>query len=162
MTFFTEEQLATGGEFTAGTEMKPIPNGTSVKAMIDDIKNDDFEGARYINARWTVLAPEQYKGRKVFHKIRVYDEDKAKADKAKRMLVAIASNTGGGLLQVKGEPSDADLQTNLLNKPMVIKLGVWELPEQDKSGNWVMAVSGTQTPASEAPAAEAKSDEIPW
>ena len=155
MGFFNEDQLATGNNFEAGTSMEPIPEGTSVKAMIDDVKNDSYEGDRYINVRWTVLAPEAYSNRKVFQKIRVYDADEKKADKAKRMLVAIAANTGGGLLALAGEPTDADLQTNLLNKPMVIKLGVWNM--NDRTGNWIMAVSDGNKEVS-----SPNTDEAPW
>ena len=141
MTFFNEEQVNTGASFEAMTEMEPIPHGTSVKAMIDDAKMDEYDGERYINLRWTILAPESFNNRKIFHKVKVFNSDSKKADKAKRMLVAIDANAGGKLIAANQEPDDALLQQSLLNKPMVIKLGEWEIKEEDKRGNWVMAVS---------------------
>ena len=63
------------------------------------------------------------------------------------MLAAIAQNAGGKLfaaMQQNGEsePSYASLQT-LTNTPMVLKLDVWEMEVngQNKTGNWVQAVS---------------------
>jgi hypothetical protein len=118
--------------------MEPIPAGTQVKAAIDEVKFDSWEGDEYISARWTVLAPAEYKNRKVFQKLRVQDANSKKADKAKRMLAAIAVNAGGGLLKV-ADPNDADLQKHLMMKPMALKLDVWEI--NGNSGNWVMAVA---------------------
>src|SRR5690606_40361010 len=78
----------------------------------------------------------------------------------KRMLAAIASNAGGGLfnsMQQRGEdrPSDISL-AQLCNRPMVLKMGVWELDDKSKSGNWVQAVSpaksGSTQQAAPAPA----------
>lgn len=139
------EKLSNDGLFeSGGGDFDPIPAKTQVKAMIDEIKWDSYEGDRYINASWTVLAPEQYKNRKIFQKIRVEDGDSKKQDKAKRMLAAVAVNAGGGLLKVKGIPQDTDLQKHLTMKPMVIMLQVWKIKGDDgeeKSGNWISAVS---------------------
>ena len=134
----TSEKIDNTGNFESSNSMEPIPAGTQVKAAIDEVKFDSWEGDEYISARWTVLAPAEYKNRKVFQKIRVMDADKKKADKAKKMLAAIAVNAGGGLLKV-ASPGDADLQKHLMMKPMALKLDVWEI--KDKTGNWVMAVS---------------------
>src|SRR5690606_38972449 len=90
-----------------------------------------------------------------FQKVQAYEKDAAKADKAKRMLAAIASNAGGGLFSSMEQrqetmPSDMSL-AQLCNRPMVLKLGVWELDDKSKSGNWVQAVApakaGTASPA---------------
>lgn len=130
---------------TGGGDIEPIPAKTQVKAAIDEAKWDDYDGEEYISLRWTVLAPEQYKNRKIFQKVRVTDSDPKKADKAKNMLAAIATNAGGGLLKIDGVPSDMDLQANLLHKPMAILLQVWKIKDDqtgdEKSGNWVSAVS---------------------
>lgn len=160
MTFFNAEQANTGNKFEAGTTMEPIPEGTSVKAMVEDAKLDEYDGERYINLRWTVLAPETYNNRKVFQKVRVFDSDSKKADKAKRMLAAIDANCGGKLVAANQEPDDALLQQSLLNKPMVIKLGVWEI--EDKSGNWIMAVSATDAASAPTPTQAEPSEEMPF
>lgn len=138
------EKLNTTGEFKSGGDLEPIPAKTQVKAMIDEAKIDEYEGEQYINLSWTVLAPEQYKNRKIFQKVRVFDTDSKKQDKAKRMLAAIAVNAGGGLLKLKSEPTSEDLQKHLTMKPMAILLQVWRIKTDDgdeKSGNWISAVS---------------------
>lgn len=140
----TSEKLDTSGSFEASTSSEPIPAKTQVKAAIDEIKWDEWEGERYISGRWNVLHPAEYKGRKVFQKLKVEEADSKKADKAKRMLAAIAVNAGGGLLKLKSEPTDQDLQKHLMHKPMALLLDVWEI--NGKTGNWVQAVSPLKKP----------------
>lgn len=143
------------GKFEMGGDaLAPIPDGTSVLAIAEEAKNSEYQGDEYINIKWRVSKPQEYGNRVIFQKVRAYDKDAGKADKAKRMLAAIASNSGGGLfnsMQQRGEdrPSDISL-AQLCNRPMVLKLGVWELDDKSKSGNWVQAVApakaGTAAP----------------
>jgi hypothetical protein len=102
------KETAGTGEFDAGGgNLLPIPGETSVLAAIDEAKWDKTQdGDRFISLRWNVLAPDDYKGRKVFQKLWVLDADPrakadkvaAKRDKAKKMLGAIDTNCGGKLL----------------------------------------------------------------
>ena len=159
------------GTFSAGGgDMEPIPSDTQVKAACEEAKWDAYDGDEYVSLKWTVLAPAEYKNRKIFQKIRVMDGDTKKADKAKRMLAAIAANAGGGLLKVEGKPTDMDLQKNLAMKPMALTLQVWEIEKSDgtgkASGNWVQQVAPlkAQAPAQE-PAPAANNDlesELGW
>jgi hypothetical protein len=170
--------------------MEPIPDGSSVLAMIDEAKWDYKEGADFINLRWSVLAPEEYKNRKVFQKLWVTDNDpnardeKAaakKRDKARRMLAAIDANAGGKLTRKEGAPTDETLSSCLTNKPMTIKVMLWEMPDREKPGefirgNWIAAVAPKskgvdvkpQKPSVQRPAAQgnvdnsAIDDEIPF
>ena len=141
-----------------------IPDNTNCKACIEEIEWSEWEGDRYINARWTVLAGP-YKGRKVFQKIKVEDSDISRRDKAVRMLAAIDANAGGHLMKSGKEPTDNMLQKALCNKPMIIKVMVWEM--NGKSGNWVSLVAAldgdvkvTEEEEQEAPAAD--DEDIPW
>lgn len=130
-----------------------IPDNTDVMAFIDEIKWDDKDGNKYINARWRVVKPEAFKNRVVFQKLwpmgnnpQQSDPEKRKkqGDNAKRVLAAIDANAGGELMTINGVPSDEDLQRCLMQKMMVIKLKVWEMKGNDGSnmeGNWVCAVS---------------------
>lgn len=162
----------TGNEFeTGGGNIEPIPASTRLKAMIDDAKWDSFQGDEFINLRWTVLAPESYNNRKVFQKVRVLDQDTKKADKAKRMLAAIDANAGGQLAKKQDVPSDMDLASALMNKPMMIEVQVWEMTGDDgqkRSGNWVSKVapanssSGTEQHVNSAPSSEKEDDDIPF
>lgn len=148
----------TGKDFEVPSgDITPIPDGSSVMAMVEEAKWSTKDDARFIELKWGVVAPEAYKNRKVFHKLWVGDlepqtlvrgEDKAKAkrDKARRMLAAIDANAGGKLQQVDGVPSDDQLALHLCNKPMVITVKTWEIENRENgnmmSGNWVCAVSG--------------------
>lgn len=135
------------GEFdSGGGNFDPIPDGTKVRAIITESKWKEYQGARYINLQWQVVDGE-FKKRVIFQKVKVFENDAAKADRQKMMLAAIDANCGGKLALVDGEPDDMDLTKALTNKPMVIKLAVWDM--DGKTGNWVQAVeSGKAKPAS--------------
>ena len=69
-----------------------------------------------------------------------------------RFLAAIDANSGGELLQINGVPSDEDLQSNLMQKMMVWKVGKYEMEGDDgqkREGNYLMAVSGKDKGVSE-------------
>jgi len=144
-----------------GGNLPPIPAGTQLKAMIVEAKWDDGGqyNNRHIKLRWDVVDGE-YKKRVVFQKVQVCETDTNKRDKAIRMLAAIDANCGGKIMQLNAEPTDMDLMQNLCNKPMVIKVEVWEMENdqgQPMSGNWVQAVSSgrAQAPAQPAPQQQA-------
>jgi hypothetical protein len=122
--------------------------------MIDECKWEmKPTGEEFISARWTVLAPEEYKNRKVFHKLWVLDMDPSakdeasgikKRDKARKMLAAIDANAGGKLTAKPGRPTNDDL-LSLTNKPMVASMMIWSMPDTRNGGmmhgNWVSAVA---------------------
>jgi len=136
-----------GGNFT------PMPEGTQVLASIAEVEWTNYEGDTYISAQWDVLKPDEFNNRKVFQKIKVLDQDPKKAEKAKKMLAAIDKNASGGKLMALGKkPTDMDLIRNLVGKPMVLKLGVWEM--NDKSGNWVQCIAPKTPEPIPAPAAK--------
>ena len=135
--------------------MDPIPDDSSVLAMIDEAKWADKDDAQYVSLRWSVISPDEFKNRKVLQKLWVTDDDpmakdsdKAakKRDKARRMLAVIDANAGGKLVKLDGMPNDDDLTANLANKPMVIKVKIWSMPDRDQpgeviSGKWICAVA---------------------
>ena len=146
------KQNASGSYDAGGGNMTPIPNDTSVLAAIDEAKWDkDGVGNRFISLRWAVLQPEEFENRKVFQKLWVLDDEpKAKdpvkkRDKAKKMLGAIDMNAGGKLLAKPVMPTDESMTLHLTNKPMIIKVMVWNMRDSQtgdmNSGNWVGAVS---------------------
>lgn len=144
MSFFklSEGQLNTTGNYAVASDIEPMPKDTQVKSCIDEVKWDEYQGERYISIRWQVLAPKQYANRKIFQKLKVEQPDVKKRDKAIQMLAAIDSNCGGKLMSAGVEPTDASMQQNLLMKPMVLLLDVWDI--NDKKGNWVKAVSSSK------------------
>jgi len=147
---------STGTEYEVPSgNMDPIPEGSSVLAMIDEAKWEMKQtGEKFISLRWTVLSPDEYKNRKVFHKLWVTDLDPsakdeakgiAKRDKARKMLAAIDANAGGKLTAQSGAPTDDSLTLHLCNKPMIVTLMVWEINNtrdgSTATGNWVSAVA---------------------
>ena len=152
------ENAAAGAETEyeiPGGNLEPIPDGSSVLALIDEAKWDERNEAEYISLRWSVLAPDEYKNRKIFQKLWVTnddpnakDSDKAakKRDKARRMLAAIDANAGGKLVKQAGKPTDESLTQCLTNKPMVIKCMIWSMDDRERpgekiEGNWIAAVA---------------------
>jgi len=132
--------IVSDGSFNAsGSGLALIPGGTDLLVYPDECKWETYLGERFIKIRWDVLSPMQYKGRKVFQKIRVEDEDSDKRDKAMRMLSAIDANAGGKLLASGVEPTDEAMMMCLSNKQMIVKVEEWEM--NGKKGNWVCAVS---------------------
>ena len=172
-----QQAQADGGKFEMGDGvLPPIPEDSNVLAVAEEAKNSDYQGNTYINIKWRISKPAEYANRVIFQKLHIFDPDKA--DKAKKMLAAIASNAGGGLFAAmeqrnESAPSDMSL-AQICNRPMVLKLGVWELEDKSKSGNWVKAVapakSGTSAPVAppapkpaQAPAPAADDlDDIPF
>lgn len=137
MSFFNGLESETNtGEFDSN-KMDLIPNDTDLVAIIDDVTWKDYEGVEYINLRWSVVDGE-FKNRKLFHKIKVFDGDSGKAEKAKKMLLAINHNAGGNLHTLQAAPTVQDLAC-LKNKPMIIKALVWEM--KGSEGNWICSVS---------------------
>lgn len=168
----TGEAVQQVGFFEAGGgALAPIPEGTAVLASAEESTWKEYQGDRYINIKWRVAKPAEYANRVIFQKVRVNDEDVSKADRAKQMLAAIATNAGGALFQSmqknrEQEPSDASLST-LCNRPMVLKLGVWDM--NGKTGNHVNAVSPPKAPTASpapapkpAPVAQVEDDDIPF
>lgn len=174
-----QQAQADGGKFEmGGGDLAPIPEDSNVLAIAEEAKNSEYQGNTYINVKWRISKPAEYANRVIFQKIHIFDP--TKADRAKKMLAAIASNAGGGLFSAmeqrnESAPSDMSL-AQLCNRPMVLKLGVWELDDKSKSGNWIKAVApakaGTAAPvatpapqpAAPAPAAPAADafDDVPF
>lgn len=162
MSFFklsTGQAVQASGEFdSGGGAMEPLPEGTQVMAMVDQAKWEEHKGEYFVSLRWIVALPEEYKNRKIFQKIKVKNPDAEKRDKALMMLAAIDANAGGQIMALGAEPEDADLANALLNRPMVLKLGLWEMKNENgefKSGNWVQKVAPRKKGAAATPTAPA-------
>jgi hypothetical protein len=164
------EQIKAEKEYSTGGDLDPIPKGTIVLAAPYEAKRqfkDDFKTKQplpeSIGINWTVLAPPEYKNRKIFQDIKVNSKDPVKEEKAKRMLAAIDANAGGKLAEAGEYPTDSALATALVNKPMLLKLTVWVSEDKSASGNWVMAVSprNKEAAAVETPATDFD-DDIPF
>jgi hypothetical protein len=168
MSFFklsTGESVKSTGEVELGGAAL-IPDNTTCEAMIVECGWTSYEGKSYINAKWQVTKPSQYANRVVFQKIQLMETDGKKLDNAIKMFAAIDQNATGGKLVASGVRPDDMALFALLNKPMLIKVMVWEF--NDKSGNWISKVSPrTQQSAAvaqpiAAPVVEQPDDDIPF
>jgi hypothetical protein len=164
MSFFklsSGEEVKSTGEVELGGNMV-IPDNTTCEAMIVECGWASFEGKNYINAKWQVTKPSQYANRVVFQKIQLMETDSKKLDNAIKMFAAIDQNATGGKLVASGErPTDAAMFA-LLNKPMLIKVMVWDF--NGKTGNWISKVSprSSNAPVAAAPVAEQHDADIPF
>lgn len=158
--FWLVDEEINGTMEMGGGDIEPIPSKTQLVAAIDEIKWDNYADEEYISARWNILQPTEYKGRKIFQKIKVKEEDEKKRQKAIKMLSAIDFNAKGGLMQSGKVPTDTLLQKALMNKIMIIMVQVWAIEDKEtgetKKGNWISAVSprGANTPAKTIPVAQ--------
>lgn len=138
-----EEKIEKTGSFEMGVgDMEPIPSNTELLAYIEQAKWDEFEEQTYVSLKWKVAKPEEYKGRVLFHKLKVCDLDEKKRTKAVKMLAAIDTNCKGKLLGIEF-PKDADLMKCLANQMMRIKVQIWKMAikGEDREGNWISSVA---------------------
>lgn len=154
--FWGSAEESTGEYESKGGDFDVIPNGTRCLAVIDEISWKDFpseegEALKYIAARWTILKPNDYENRKIFHNIKVYGDDPSgkfydpekqqdKRAKERAILWAIDKNAGGKLAKLGRQPTSEELQKVLINKPMYITLRVWESSDKEKKGNWIVKI----------------------
>lgn len=125
------------GEYSHSVE--PIPDGTKVLAYVEDAYMDQgpYDEHELVKLQWRVVKPAEYEGRVVPHKVKIHDPNNANRLRQLKMLQAIDANCGGTI--ARGNVVNDEALTSLQNKPMVLKLGLWEM--DGRTGNWVMAVA---------------------
>lgn len=149
------------GEYSHSVE--PIPDGTKVLAYVEDSHLDQgpYDEQELVKLQWRVVKPSEYEGRVIFHKVKIYEPDNAKRLRQLKMLQAIDANCGGAI--ARGNVVNDEALATLQNKPMVLKLGLWEM--DGRSGNWVMSVApkpaGVSAPVP-APKPSVQVDDIPF
>ena len=146
------------GEFS-GPEFETIPAGTQCLAYIEDAYLDVKDDEQLVNLKWRIQRPDEFGNRVIFQKLRIWDRDGKKRNRALMMLAAIDQNAGGVISSQSNDPDDALLNRALPNKPMLIKLDVWEI--DGKSGNWICAVAPRPSGAPATPA-PVKAEEVPF
>lgn len=152
------------GEYESGGSFEIIPKGTEVLAAVEaagwkDPSEKSTHTSRYIELKWSILAPAEYKNRKIFQKLHVLDAEKA--EKHKRMLAAIDHNAGGKLRAANAMPTDQSLIAALAHKPMVLKLDIWKKEDNTEGGNYVSKVSARSTASAQAAAAKPAAQAAP-
>lgn len=139
----TGENVVTDGDFKNGGDgFEPIPSGQVVKAAVTSLKWDVYQDNPEVLAlEWVIAAPQKYRNRKVFQKIKLNDPSTEVRDKAIRMFSAIYKNAGSDSSKFTSKPTEQQLISDLANKFMLLQLAVWESEDKTKSGNYVSRVS---------------------
>ena len=164
----SKTEVAKEYEAPGGGDMAPIPDGSTVRALIKEASWAEKKegGDRHIKIRWDVTAPASVARRVVFQKLWVLDDDPnakdpaKKRDNALKMLMAIDANCAGKLSARGEKPTDDSLALALIGHEVAITLKVWDMIGSDgkhMEGNWVCAVSPKTKPlvVKDAPAPKA-------
>lgn len=174
MSFFSQEVLAnTTTSFSNDSSFEVIPDGTKALAVITNAewREANQHNERHVSLTWDIVEGE-FKGRKVFQKVKLFDKKETTRLNAQRMIIAIDANCKGAIAQAGVEPTAQGL-ASLLHSPMYIMIKVYtpDNPEQ-KPHNWVCAVSErkcgaqqaqqTQTATKEPSVAFDDSEDIPF
>ena len=158
-----------------GGSMELIPNDTNCVANIESASiESNRDGLQYINIRWSVLAPSEYKNRKVFQKLWCLDDDPrakdaaVKRDKAKKMLFVMDSNAGGKMFS-SGKPMTDNLLATLHGKQLQIRVMTYEIEGDNGkiTGNWISSISpkagaAAPTPKAKAPVQVHDDEDVPF
>lgn len=145
MSFWTTtsgEAITKDSEVSTGFDNTPIPEGTVVKAILTETTLKEYEGEQYVNYRWDIVAPADYKGRVIFQKLNIYNEKESKRNNARIMLMQ--SYNIAGKTPPASAPNEDDLYP-LQNMSALLKLGVWDFTKEGgKSGNWVQEIKSAK------------------
>lgn len=144
MSFFA---LSTG-EFATGLaqdafvpDMSIIPNNTRALAHIEEVDTKTFNGQTHYQVTWK-LASKPFKNRIVRQKVDVFNQEPAKSDRAKQMLMLIFKTCGVQLSDMSMAPKKHELY-QLKDKLCGILVREWEITKDDgtkSNGNWVAEV----------------------
>ena len=157
MAFFKPQLVAatTGTAEVGGFSI--IPHDTTTVSIIVgcEVKtvNTTYANERRIEITWQVTNPAAHAGTKFNQKIRVWDKDPKKQEKAEKMLLAIDKNAGGKLVAANEEPTTENLTRALTNAVMLTKFNVIK-SDDGRENNYIASVSprSTQQPAYAPPA----------
>lgn len=148
-----------------GTTLAVIPKNTNLRCVVEDIAWDrvpDFAdnnpGVDYISVRYSVIAPKEHHGRKLFQKLWVSAQgNPSKNDpqgarvKGLQFLAVINVNTPEQPLnQCQAAPTDIELG-RLRSAVLMVKVGVIK-GNDNVERNFVAAVSGSTSQPATAPA----------
>jgi hypothetical protein len=129
----TSAGTAATGE-VAENNFDPLPKG-DYPAMLEEATVKVWEGVQSINLKARVIDGPG-KNRVLFLGLKCWDADSKKRDRAINLLVKLFQLTKAQM--PAGEPDDAAL-SKITNKPLSLKLDVWEI--DGKSGNWLVNAS---------------------
>lgn len=141
MSFWNSElgEISGTAEHAFKTAYALIPRGTMHLARIDEFSKQQFASDVYYSITWTITSGE-YMNRKVFQKVRVFDENPQRRHRALNMMKFIYM-----LFGIKPESNQEPGQHELnkfVSKHAVIMVDQWQLEVngEKKEGNFVSAI----------------------
>ena len=143
-----------------GGNFEPVPVGHYF-CSVDSAEWKTYEDERYIQVTWETLGGEgdQYAGRKIFQKLKVYDSDRDKKVKHRKQLARICDRAGVNLPRDRSL-TDEDLM-QLTGHQLWLHVLIWQIKneqtgEVEREGNWVNKVGRDASDAGKSKAAPAK------
>lgn len=141
MSFWSSDlgQLTGNPEDAFTSPFSVIPDGTMAVAKIVKMYNSERNGQKSIEIDWQ-LTDGEFKGRHIFHKLKVFDDNSNKRHKALNMLMLIYK-----LFKVQPPNNDAptdDFMKVFIGKHAGIRIQEWS--QDGSSGNWVSEVHPVQ------------------
>lgn len=117
-----------------------IPGGTVALCAIIKAELYESEYGKYYRFSYKLL-DGKYKGRLVFHKVKVFEEDAKKAERQMNMLKKIYNVCGVDMAVSQGfdYPQTIDL-IGFVNKQVVVSIQLWEMignDDQYRVGQWI-------------------------
>lgn len=113
-----------------------IPNDTHTFAKIESFKNKEYNGSPYLQIEWTIIEGE-FKNRRVFQKLHVFDPDNKKRHRFLNMLMLLHKMYN--LPHKDNPPADEDLML-FETKIAGIKIQETEPNSEGKQYNWVSQI----------------------
>ena len=117
----------------------PLPKGNYL-SMLESVEVDEYQGQKKVKIKARVIGEGFGKNRVLFLNLKCFsgpDIKEETRDRCINILVKMYNICKAKL--PNGEPDDASL-SQLVDKPMILKLDVWELEDKSKSGNWLVNV----------------------
>jgi len=165
--FWGSDEIESDGNYdVGGGDFPVIPDGTRVKAMIDKISwefKKNFKSGSdesCISARFEIEEGE-FKGQKIFKNFFLECDIDAEQSKAMNMFFAVDHNAGGKIKALKRKPTDDDLSRHLINKSMVIVVGMITDKSTGKESNYLQGLSASKNKPASAPQARPLQSEKP-
>lgn len=150
-----QEEFDSNSEYVQDNDFPVIPHDTRVKVIIDEAtwkhkknyKNKEKE-EDCISLRFEIEDGE-YKGQKLFKKFFIESDNEDQQLKDWKLFGFIDALSGGKCLALKRKATDEELSRFLINKTMVIIVGMMAGKNGQKDMNYVMGASSGKSKSTE-------------
>jgi hypothetical protein len=127
MSFWSMSDGTTATGNVTENDFAPVPKGW-YPSMLEEVSKNEYQGTESVQVKARLE-----NNRVLFLKLKCWDVDSKKRDRAINVLVAIANSVGVAL--PNGEPDDRWL-AKLTDKRVELMVDVWDF--EGKQGNWLV------------------------